>query len=230
MNTVLITGANRGIGLECAKQYLDSGFEVLACCRDPEKSLELQRLKQLSNKIHIFQLDVTKSDTVKKLQHSLQNRSIDILINNAGIYGATKENFGNINEQNLLDVFRTNVWGVINMCQNFYQMVKKSELKKIITISSLMGSIADNQSGRAYAYRASKAALNAVMKSMSIDCITDGVRILILHPGWVKTDMGGNNALVTVQESVAGMRAIIDNEMKWHSGDFYNYRGEKLPW
>ena len=167
---------------------------------------------------------------MKALREKLSNTSIDCLINNAGVYGQRAERFSTVSKENMLNTFSPNVCGTLNVCQALVDLISKSQEKLIVSISSKMGSIDDNQSGNAYAYRASKSALNAVMKSLSIDLKEQGIRVLVFHPGWVKTDMGGENALITVEESVRGMRQVIANQRAWESGGFYSYDGSEIAW
>lgn len=227
--TVLISGASRGIGLEFVKEYLQDGWHTIACCRKPDAAEELHDLKSKYKNLDIHALDVTNSDQINQLAKDLSNTPIDVLIHNAGIYGDHDVTFGHIGTDNLQRVFMTNAAAPLKISEALYNNVKNSTLKKIVYISSRIGSIADNTTGKAYAYRASKAAGNMLIKSMAIDVLNDGIHVLILHPGWVKTDMGGPNALITVTESVSGMRNVIDQE-NLPSGSFFSYDGKAIPW
>lgn len=227
--TVLITGANKGIGLEFTKQYIKT-YKVIACCRQPKIATELNNLAKSNNNLQIMTLDINNKNHIDNLKHTLNDEPIDYLINNAGIYGIKGERFINVDSSNMQNVIQTNAISTFMLCQALVNNVIRSENKTIITISSKMASIADNQYGNSYAYRASKVALNAMMRSMSIDLKKDGIKVLILHPGWVKTSMGGDDAHIDVHTSVQGMMKLINDNNFWQSGDFYDYNREKIPW
>ena len=228
--TILITGSNRGIGLELVHQYATQGWQVEACCRHPEQATELNRLADKFPDISLHALDVTQQDQVQKLATDLQDHPIDILFNNAGIYGPYDAVFGNTDEAAWLECLRTNVIAPMKMMEAFLPHVAASRHKLIAAMSSKMGSMADNGSGGSYIYRSSKAALNAVMKSAAIDLAPEGVKVAILHPGWVKTDMGGPNAEITVTESVGRMREILASVTSENSGTFFDIDGSVIPW
>lgn len=228
--TILITGANRGIGLGFVEQYAQQQNHVIACCREPNQAKDLQALKNQYSWIDIYPLDITKQSQIDGLKQNLKNVSIDYLINNAGIYGVKGECLGTITKKNMFDAFLTNTCGTLMLCQSMLELVELSNEKLIVTISSSMGSISGNQYGNAYAYRASKNALNAVMKSLSIDVRSKNIRVLILHPGWVKTELGGPKAEISVQESVSGMCKVIANSAVLESGAFYDYQGNMVNW
>jgi NAD(P)-dependent dehydrogenase (short-subunit alcohol dehydrogenase family) len=230
MSTVLITGANRGLGLEFSRQYAQSEWAVIACCRKPEQAAQLKQLAAGSS-IQIEALDVADFAQIDALSKKLTGQSLDILINNAGIYSDQRlTGFGCLDYQAWDMSFRVNVLAPVKMAEAFLGQLKRGDNKLIVSISSLMGSIADNGSGGSLLYRSSKAALNAAMKSLSIDLSRQGIGVLTLHPGWVKTDMGGANALINSEESVSGMRRLITDYRPDQSGGFYNYRGDRLPW
>jgi len=230
MTTVLITGANRGLGLEFVKQYAARGFEVLATCRNLKDAEALQVLAQKpSHHVKIYPLDVTKADSIKTLVNMLQGKPIDILLHNAGTLGNPKEMFGEISSSDMLTVFNTNCVGPLKLSEALLPQLLQSELKTIVAVSSSMGSIASNESGGYYTYRVSKAALNAVLQSMAIDLAPQGIRVLALHPGWVKTRMGGEGALISPEESVQGMCKVIDDEVRLPAPGFYRYDGQMIP-
>ncbi len=228
--TILITGSNRGIGLELVHQYAAQGWQVLACCRRPGQATALNRLADKFPDITLHTLDVTQQDQVQKLAADLQDCPIDILFNNAGIYGPYDAVFGNTDEARWLECLRTNVIAPMKMMEAFLPQVAESQHKLIAAMSSKMGSMADNGSGGSYIYRSSKAALNAVMKSAAIDLAPRGVKVAILHPGWVQTDMGGSNAEITVAESVSRMREILATITPENSGAFFDIDGSIIPW
>ena len=228
--TILITGANRGIGLEFVKQYANEQWQVVACYRNLNLARELTAIRDKHANVDLFKLDINNHDDIQRLKNRFSNNPLDCLINNAGVYGKSGETIATVSKENMMSTFSSNVCGTLSICQALLQPISNSEEKMIVTISSKMGSIDDNQSGNAYAYRASKTALNAVMKSLAIDTKQEGIRVLILHPGWVKTYMGGPNAAISIEESVTGMRHVIDTISTSDSGNFYNYDGSPISW
>ncbi|MAM87356.1 MAG: short-chain dehydrogenase [unclassified Hahellaceae] len=230
MSSVLITGANRGIGLEFAKQYLEEGATVLACCRDPESADELSALARQHDALTIFKLDVTQADQIGELAASLVGTALDVLINNAGVYGPKGMDFSDINEQDWLDVLSVNSIAPFMVARALLPQLKNGKLKKIAVVSSKMGSVAENSSGGSYLYRSSKSAVNQVVKSLAHDLKDGGLRVVALHPGWVQTDMGGPQALITTEESVKGLRKVIAELDDDRSGEFFAYNGAVVPW
>ena len=231
MKTVLITGSNRGLGLEFCRQYCEAGWNVIACCREPDTATALLELAGLCANFRVEELDVANFDQIDRLAARLSDVKLDVLINNAGIYGdAASIGFGKINFDTWMDNFRVNSLAPIKMSEAFLPNLVRSKNPLIVSVSSLMGSISDNTSGGSLIYRSSKAALNAAMKSLSLDLKPKGIGVLILHPGWVKTDMGGRNALIHAQESVSGMRQCIENFDLEQTGSFLKYDKQSMPW
>ncbi len=228
MPTALVTGANRGLGLEFARQYLADGWDVIACCRNPDDAGDLRALD--NDRLTILAVDVARSDQIRALAETLKDRPIDVLINNAGVSGPrmTEEGYGE--PEAWLDALRVNLISPFELTQALLDNVHSGDQKKIVTITSKMGSMADNTDGGRVIYRSSKAGLNAVMKSLSIDLAKEGIIVLILHPGWVLTDMGGPDAWIGVEESISGMRAIIEHATPEHAGRFLAYDGAEIPW
>ena len=229
MPTVLITGANRGLGLEFCRQYAEKAWQVIACCRNPNQADDLNNLKSRYPDIQIEALDVAQFDQIDNLATKLTDISIDVLINNAGVYG-DQHGFGQLNYPVWQDTLVINSQAPIKMTEAFLPQLKKGSKKLVVSISSLMGSITDNGSGGSILYRSSKAALNAAMKSLSIDLKDQDIGILILHPGWVRTDMGGPNGLLGCETSVSGMRDVIERFDPSQTGMFIKYDGKPLPW
>lgn len=225
LKTVLITGANRGLGLEFTKQYLADGWRILACCRNPQGADALRALE--SDRLQIYALDVVDPNSLAAVSQQIQHETIDILINNAGIYGARLA-FGELDYDVWEQVMRTNALAPIRLTESLVNLLAPQA--KLIFITSKMGSIADNTSGGSYIYRSSKAALNAAVKSIALDLAGRGKVTALLHPGWVKTDMGGPHALITVGESVSGMRQVIANLSHEQIARFFNYDGKEIPW
>jgi len=231
MPTVLITGANRGIGLAFARSFIADGWRVHACCRHPDKARDLRKAAEASGAATgLHRLDVTDGLKVASLARELIDEPIDVLINNAGVMGPRAAEFGKIDYDEWLPVLAVNVLGPMRLVERFARHVAKSERKLIVNISSRMGSIADNTSGGSYIYRSSKAALNMVSKSMANDLAGRGITVVTFHPGWVRTDMGGRNAAITPRESVDGMREVIARAGPADSGKFFNFDGRELPW
>ena len=229
MNTVLITGANRGLGLEFSRQYAQSGWQVIACCRQPESAKALTKVANQYTSIRIVTLDVQNHQQCEALAAELRQMPIDVLISNAGVYG-DRHAFGDLDYQAWRDTMETNVLSVMKLAEVFAHHLASSEQGIFVAISSLMGSMADNGSGGSYLYRSSKAALNAVMKSLSFDFSGQGTGVLIFHPGWVRTDMGGPNGLIDVAESIRGMRQQIEQFDLSKTGSFIKYDGSVMPW
>jgi len=232
VNTVLITGANRGLGLEFTRQYAADGWRVLACCRQPEKSASLVKLAGLYPEgIKVHFLDVADHIQIDSLGQELADESIDLLINNAGIYpDSDKSGFSHTDYAEWLQAFRINTMAPFKLAETLAAQIARSKHRTIVTITSKMGSIADNSGGGSYQYRSSKAAVNMVVKSLSIDLKPLGIIAVVFHPGWVKTDMGGPNALITAEQSVSGMRQVANRLAPADSGKFFGYDGQGIPW
>ena len=222
--TVLITGANRGLGLEFARQFAAAGWQVIGTARKPDKAVELQALE-----VTVMTLDVADTANVEALAAALDGRAIDLLINNAGIFPRVNS----INEINLDDYNRTlavNTLGPVIVTRALLPNLRLGGKKMIINISSRLGSIELNQSGTFYGYRESKAALNMFTKTLANELQSEGFICAVIHPGWVQTDMGGKNANLTPEESISGMRAVIDKLGPDDNGSYWSYSGEQVPW
>lgn len=232
VKNALITGANRGLGLEFVKQLASQGWHVFACCRNPENAEALNSLALASaGKIEIHALHVEDCQQIKQLALALSGQQIDLLINNAGMYpDRASGSFGNTSTTAWIKAFEVNAIAPMKMAEAFVEHVSASQMKTIVTISSKMGSVADNTSGGSYLYRSSKAAVNIITKSLSVDLRPRGIKIALLHPGWVKTDMGGPNALITAKESVSSMIALINRLGFQDSGKFLAFDGAEIPW
>ena len=227
MPTVMITGASRGLGLEFARQYAADGWHVIATCRAPAEAGDLAEVK---GTVEVHPLDVANHATIETLADALDGQAIDLLINNAGIYGPRPADLGTIRYDAWGEVMWVNVMGPLKEAELFTEHVARSGLKRMVAISSRMGSIAANDSGGSYIYRSSKAALNAVMKSLSIDLATKGIAVVVFHPGWVTTDMGGAGAALDAPETVAAMMKTIAALGSEDGGRFINYDGTEVPW
>jgi NAD(P)-dependent dehydrogenase (short-subunit alcohol dehydrogenase family) len=221
--TVLITGCNRGIGLEMTRQFAADGWRVFATCRDPAQAGELHGLEGEYPQLEVHPLDVTDYDQMTQLAEKLGDQPLDILVSNAGYYGPKGTLFGRVDREEWRKVLEANTIAPYMLAETFCDNVAASKRKVIAVLSSKVGSIADNSSGGGYIYRSSKTAVNQVVKSLSVDLRERGISVIALHPGWVKTDMGGPNALISAQEVMLG--AGMDS-----SGHFMNYDGSEIPW
>jgi NAD(P)-dependent dehydrogenase (short-subunit alcohol dehydrogenase family) len=231
MPNVLITGANRGLGLEFARQYLSAGWQVYAACRDPASASELRQLAEdVGGKLRILAIDVTDAGSVKAAAAELDGQAIDLLLNNSGIIGPHGQTIGNIDYGAWAEVLEVNTMGPMRVSEAFVEHVARSERKLIVTLTSGMGSIADNTSGGSIAYRSSKAAVNMVMRSLAIDLASRGITCVVVNPGWVRTDMGGPNASLAPAESVTKLRHLIENLGPTRSGKFFNHDGREYAW
>lgn len=231
MPTLLITGANRGLGLEFVKQYAAAGWRVLACCRTTATASALQAVADAAQgRVTLHALDVADFAAIDALAQQLHGTPIDLLVNNAGVYLDRHSSFGQTDYDAWAHTLRVNTMAPLKMAEAFIGNLEHGQGKTIATISSKMGSVADNTSGGCYLYRSSKAAVNIVVKSLSLDLAARGIRAVVLNPGWVHTDMGGPNALITADTSVAGMRNVIDRLTAADSGRFIGFDGKEIPW
>jgi NAD(P)-dependent dehydrogenase (short-subunit alcohol dehydrogenase family) len=231
MTTVLVTGANRGLGLEFTRQYLAEGASVIAACRNPGAAQPLAQLgRDYRSALSVLELDVADGASVQRAAARVPDSGIDILINGAGVLGHPGQRLGSIDYDEWRQVLEVNVLGVARVCEAFLERVAQSERRVIVTITSGMGSLTDNTSGGAIPYRTSKAAVNMVMRSAAVDLHARGIICVVINPGWVKTDMGGPNAKLSPEESIQAMRRVIARLGPRDSGRFYNYDGREFPW
>lgn len=230
MATILITGTNRGIGLEFTRQYLACGDRVIATCRNIEAADGLKELSRSHDDLEIRQLDVASLESMQEFVQQLADTPIDIFINNAGVYGPRNANFGDIDAQSWASVLQINSIAPLILSQLLMPNLRRGKDKKMLYLTSKMGSIEDNSGGGSYIYRSSKTALNSAVKSLAIDLAGEGFSAAVLHPGWVLTDMGGPNALIDTQTSVTGMLKVVDDLDSQSSGSFFNYDGSIIPW
>lgn len=237
--TVLITGSNRGIGLEFAKQYAAKGWNVIATTRSPDKADELQKLAAAKKNVMVEALDVTDNASVDALAAKYKGKPIDVLINNAGITGDFRnpkpQSFGTLDHAQADDFMHTNALGALKVSEAFYENVKLSKGKKIVAVTSLAGSFGTKFGGGipgGYWYKISKAALNAAMVNVSIDAIKDGVIVTLLSPGTVRVEKIGDAqmpGLIEPLESISGMIKVIDNLKPEDAGAIIRYTGERQP-
>lgn len=233
MPSVLITGANRGIGLGLTKAYLKKGWDVIATCRDPDNAPEL---KALSGKIHFHPLDVTNHKAIDALAGEIEGQPIDVLINNAGVLGSdgfekggVGQTLGDMDYDGLRRTLEVNTIAPLKVSEALLPNLELGDQKKLIAITSRMGSIG-TMDGGFISYRTSKAALNAIMRNLSIGLQEKGIAVAVLHPGWVKTDMGSDAAPTEIAESVQGLIEQIDQLHLEHTGCCKDHTGETIPW
>ena len=230
MTNVLITGANRGLGLGFVKSFLAKNVNVICTTRNIPGSKELLECKKKYPKnLQILELDLLGENSENALSDLLSDKPIDIFINNAGV-GNSNQRFGVVSSKPWVEVLKVNLIAPLTVTQSIIENIKKGLDKKIYFLSSQLGSIEDNTSGGMYIYRSSKTALNQVVKSLSVDLKPMGITVISLHPGWVKTDMGGPNAPVSIDESIKGMMKVIDATDIRNTGTFLNFDGQGLPW
>lgn len=223
-STHVVTGANRGLGLEFTRQLVERGENVIATARQPDAAPQLQALGT-----RVEPLDVGDASSVARFIERVGDTPIDVLVNNAGTYGG-RPALADVDWEDVERTFRINAVGPLRLTQGLLANLRAGRRKLIASVTSRMGSIDDNTSGGSYAYRASKAALNMLNKSLSLDLRRDGFTCIVLHPGWVRTAMGGDGAPVTVEESVAGMLRVMDRVRERDTGSFFDYKGEPIPW
>ena len=227
MPNVLITGANRGIGLQLTKHYIEAGWEVIATYRNAEGNEALQALA--SPQLTLLQADVNNDEGISKIANYFQGQGLDLLINNAGIYGPRDQTFGKVERQAWREILEVNTISPMMLAQSLADSLAQNK-GTLAIISSKVGSIDDNTSGNAYMYRSSKTAVNQVIKCLSIDLGPRDITVVSLHPGWVRTDMGGPNGSIDVVESVAGLTNVIAHVSADQNGHFINYDGSPIPW
>jgi len=231
MTSILITGANRGLGLEFVRQCNAAGWRVLACCREPVQADELQKIAADSEeRVSLHRLDVGDLKQIEALGRDLRDESIDILLNNAGIYGPKDSTFGHSDYRAWAEVLAVNVLAPMRMAECFIEQVASSNRKLIIGMSSQMGSIGDNSYGQHYPYRSSKAALNMLTRSAGEWYQKRGIILVTISPGWTRTEMGGPKATNSPEESVKGVRNVIVGLTMADTGKFFNFNGQILPW
>jgi len=229
--TILITGANRGIGLELATQYAADRWRVLACCREPQMAKDLRSIcETTSGRMSLYPLDVTDNERIHELAIQLKGEAIDILFNNAGIRGSDRQSFGNVDVEAWIQTLRVNTIAPLKMAEAFVEHVARSRRRIIAIMGSIMGSLSENASGNQYVYRSSKAAVHMVGRSLAVDLRSRNIITVLFHPGWVKTDMGGTSAPVSPGDSAAGLRQVLACLSQKDSGRFYDYEGNERPW
>ncbi|NKB43012.1 MAG: SDR family NAD(P)-dependent oxidoreductase [Alphaproteobacteria bacterium] len=238
MPTLLITGANRGLGLNLLKLYDQDGWTIHACCRNPGSATDLQAVADASNdRITLHPLDVENPDTIADLKSALGDTPIDMLINMAGYLGEKAltepdglQPFGVTDYDIMEKAYRINCIGPLRVCEALVDNVAASQKQTIVNVSSIVGSIGGDDFGNFYMYRPSKTALNAITHAMAINLKDQGITVIPFHPGFTKTDMGGPTADIEIEDSVTGIKAVLDKVTIADTGRYLTWEGGELPW
>ena len=223
--TVFITGANRGIGLSLARNFGEAGFTVIGTARKLEQATELKETGA-----RVEQLDVTDQASVDAMAKRVGETPIDILINNAGIKGADNDDMASLDVDDMEWVLNVNTLGPVRVMKALFPNVSSSGRKVFVNISSMMGSIERNTWGCCAGYRASKSALNSINKTFAVDFDKKGLTFVVMHPGYVQTDMNEGKGNITPQQSAAGLMQVITGLDASDNGKFYDWQGKELPW
>jgi NAD(P)-dependent dehydrogenase (short-subunit alcohol dehydrogenase family) len=226
---IVVTGANRGIGLELVRQVLARGDHVEAAVRDPDAATTLRGLAGPES-LRLHRVDVTRDDQVAELATALTGVAIDIVINCAGVYGGTRQSLRDLDYAEAMRTFDVNALGALRVSRALLANLRGGLVKKLVHVTSGMGSIADNRSGGFYGYRMAKAALNMMSKSLAIDLRPEGIASYVINPGWVQTDMGGSGAPTPVDVSARGILRELDAATIVETGEFLDYKGGRYPW
>jgi NAD(P)-dependent dehydrogenase (short-subunit alcohol dehydrogenase family) len=230
MANVLITGANRGIGLELARTYAKAGDRVLAFCRSPNDAKALNALAAASGgKVTVHAMDVGDGASITAAAKALGDTPIDILINNAGVMGGNPQTLQSIDFEAWLDALKVMTIGPFRVVQAFLPNLKKAAAPKVMTVTSQLGA-STWPFGGTYAYSSAKAGVNKVMQTLALDLKGDNIAVSMIHPGWVKTDMGGPNADITPEESASGIHKVIAGLGMGQTGKFFKWNGDIHPW
>ena len=223
--TVLITGANRGIGLALAETFSEAGYAVIGTARKPAAADALRKLG-----VRVVQLDVTDPDSVARLAEEISIEPIDILINNAGILRREASEFADADIESMVLEYQVNTLGPLRVAQALLPNILAGERKTVVNISSMLASMELNTFGAFMGYRASKAALNSVTKTLAVSMADQGTTFVLLHPGYVQTDLNNGAGDITVAQSVAGLYAVITGLSESDNGKFFSYEGKPMPW
>lgn len=228
--SILITGANRGIGLALTESFVSAGWQVFACCRAPEAAIELQQLSQQHPALKIIQLEVTDPEQLHELAEQLKGVPIDILFNNAGTWGPPDQDFGVLDEAWWLETLRVNVIAPMKVIEALVENVAASQRRIVATMGSMLGCLEDNNSGGIYIYRTSKTAVHMVMRGLAADLKPRRIISVALHPGWVRTRMNGPMAPLEPFESATGLFQVLLGLTPEQSGKLLTFEGRELAW
>jgi NAD(P)-dependent dehydrogenase (short-subunit alcohol dehydrogenase family) len=221
---VVVTGANRGLGLEFCRQLRELGANVIATARQPQSAIDLRALE-----VRIETLDVSSAESVAALAESLADVAVDLLINNAGMGGASN-GVGTLDFDELERFFAVNSLGPLRVTKALLPHLRRGRGRRLVHVTSRMGSVSENTEGGYYGYRASKAALNMIHRCLAAELAGQGFVSIVVHPGWVRTAMGGHHAPVSPSESVRGLLSVIARLERSDNGRFFDYTGTELPW
>ena len=228
--SILITGANRGIGLALTESFVSASWQVFACCRVPEAAIELQQLAQQHPAVKVLPLDVTDPEQLHELAEHLKGVPIDILFNNAGIWGPPDQDFGVLDEAWWLETLRVNVIAPMKVVEALVDNVAASQKRIIATMGCMLGCLENNKSGGIYIYRTSKVAAHMIMRGLAADLRPHGIISVALHPGWVRTRMNGPMAPLEPFESAAGLSRVLLGLTLEQSGRLLTFEGRELAW
>ncbi|KAJ8981677.1 hypothetical protein NQ317_017298 [Molorchus minor] len=247
MKSILITGCNRGLGLgliKCLVKDINSPKTIIATCRDVANAKELKEIADINANVHILELDVTKTDTLdnfaSEVEKIVDKDGLNVLFNNAG-YSPKSTRINFVKTEQMIETFAVNTVGPLMLTKALLPLLKRaaqvnedkplgSSKAAVVNMTSILGSISLNDNGGLYPYRCSKVALNMVTKSLSVDLKKDGILVTCIHPGWVKTDMGGSNAPMEVDKSVSSIAQLVRSLSEKHNGEFYQWDGKRLDW
>jgi NAD(P)-dependent dehydrogenase (short-subunit alcohol dehydrogenase family) len=230
---ILITGASRGLGLGLVRLWLEAGHRVVALAREPERSAGLRELVSRHGDLLLWRAcDVADEASVEAARAAVESRceALDVLVNNAGVYGPRGDTLETLDMGEMQRVFEVNALGALRVTRAFRPLLARGEQPRVALMSSLMGSIEDNGSGGSWAYRLSKAALNMAGRNLAHELSATGILTVVLHPGWVRTDMGGAGAPLGIEEAVADLAATIERAGPEQDGRFLDRQGVPLPW
>jgi NAD(P)-dependent dehydrogenase (short-subunit alcohol dehydrogenase family) len=225
---ILVTGANRGIGHELVRQLVERGDDVDAVSRTPQEIVYED--KAADSRIRLFRCDIADDASVRALAAELGDAAIDMVINNAGVGGGNRQSLRDLDFAEALRTYNVDALGALRVSLALLPHVRRGQVKKLVHVTSGLGSIGDNKSGGHYAYRMAKAALNMMAKNLAMDLRGDGITSIVINPGWVQTDMGGPHAAITVKESVRGMLRVIESATLAQSGEFLDWNGGRYPY
>jgi NAD(P)-dependent dehydrogenase (short-subunit alcohol dehydrogenase family) len=225
---ILVTGANRGIGHELVRQLVERGDDVDAVSRTPQEIVYED--KAADSRIRLFRCDIADDASVRALAAELGDAAIDIVINNAGVGGGNRQSLRDLDFAEALRTYNVDALGALRVSLALLPHVRRGQVKKLVHVTSGLGSIGDNKSGGYYAYRMAKAALNMMAKNLAMDLRGDGITSIVINPGWVQTDMGGQHAAITPSESVRGMLRVIESATLAQSGEFLDWNGGRYPY
>jgi NAD(P)-dependent dehydrogenase (short-subunit alcohol dehydrogenase family) len=236
MPTVLITGANRGLGLEFVRQYAAAGWDIVATARQPESARELRHIASDHSNVSLRELNIANDESVQDFADELDGKPIDVLLHNSGIYPREGQTIGQIDYHGWQNAIETNLFGPIRLTEALLENVAASERKQIAAISTSMASLRGVQggsvgmAGTSYQYRTSKTALNMAFSILAKELEPRAISVVMIDPGWVKTDMGGSHAQLTPEQSITGIRQVLAGDPKEISGKFIGYDGVVRPW